>query len=78
MEGRVSLMRVNPTRAVLMGCAADVSQTALHDDSGSYDSGDPEVQVTRQVPVTLHWPQRGIRTRSGTSSKGAAYRLAAA
>jgi hypothetical protein len=78
MEGRVGLMRVNPTRVVSMGCATDVCQTAPHDDSGSNDGGDPEVQVTRQVPIALHWPQCGIRTQSSTSSKGAAYRLAAA
>jgi hypothetical protein len=47
MEARVGLMRVNPTRAVSMGHAADVCQTTPHDDSGSYDGADPEVQVTR-------------------------------
>jgi hypothetical protein len=52
-----------------MGCATDVCQSASHDDLGSYDGGDPEVQVTRQDIVALRWPQRGIRTRSGTSSK---------
>jgi hypothetical protein len=61
-----------------MGHATDVCQTAPHDDSGSYDGVDPEVQVMRWVTVALHWPQRGIRARSSTSSKGAAYRLAAA
>jgi hypothetical protein len=30
-----------------MGRAADVCQSAPHDDSESYDGGDPEVQVTR-------------------------------
>jgi hypothetical protein len=34
--------------------------------------------VTRLVTGALHRPQRGIKTRSGTSSKGAAYRLATA
>jgi hypothetical protein len=79
MEARVGLMRVNPTRVILMGCATNVCQTAPHDDSGSYDDGtDPKVQATRPVPVALHWPRRGIRARSSTSSQGAAYRLAAA
>jgi hypothetical protein len=31
--------------------------------------------MTRQDNAALHRPQRGIKTRSGTSSKGAAYRL---
>jgi hypothetical protein len=53
-----------------MGRATDVCQTAPHDNSGSYDGGDPEVQVTRQVTVALHWPRHGIRTRNDTSSKG--------
>jgi hypothetical protein len=78
MEGRVGLMRVNPMRAISMGCFTDVCQSAPHDNSGSYDDGGPKVQVTRQVTVALHWPQRGIRARSGTSSKGAAYQLTAA
>jgi hypothetical protein len=69
MESRVGLMRVKPTRAVLMGRLTDVCQSASHDNLGSYDGGDPEVQVTRQDTVALRWPQRGIRTRSGTSSK---------
>jgi hypothetical protein len=53
-----------------MGRTTDVCQSTPHDDSESYDGGDPEVQVTRQVTVALRWLQRGIRTRSGTSSKG--------
>jgi hypothetical protein len=61
-----------------MGRAADVCQIAPRDNSGSNDGGDPEVQVTRQVAVALHWPQRGIRAQSGTSSEGAACRLTAA
>jgi hypothetical protein len=69
MEGRVGLMQVNPTRAASMGRLTDVCQSTPHDDSVSYDGGDPEVQVTRQVTVALFWPQHGIKTRSGTSSK---------
>jgi hypothetical protein len=69
MESRVDLMQVNPARAVSMGRLTDVCQSASHDDSGSYDGGDPEVQVTRQDTVALRWPQCGIRTQTGTSSK---------
>jgi hypothetical protein len=58
-----------------MGCVADVHQSVPHDDLGSYDGGDPEVQATRQVTGALRRPRRGIRARRGTSSKGAAYRL---
>jgi hypothetical protein len=61
-----------------MGRVTDVYQTAPHDDSGSYDSGDSEVKVTRLVTGALCRPQRGIGIRSGTSSKGAACRLATA
>jgi hypothetical protein len=60
-----------------MGHVADVCQSAPHGDSGSYDSGDSEVKTTRQATGALHRPQRGSKTRSGTSSKGVAHRLAA-
>jgi hypothetical protein len=59
-----------------MGCVADVCQSAPHDDSGNYDGGDSEVKMTRLATGALRRPQRGIKTRSGTSSKGAAHRLA--
>jgi hypothetical protein len=58
-----------------MGCIADVYQPAPHDDSGSYDGGDSKVKTTRRVTGALHRPQRGIKARSDTSSKGVAYRL---
>jgi hypothetical protein len=61
-----------------MGCVADVYQSAPHDDLGSYDGGDSKVKMTGLVTSALHRPQRGIKTRSGTSSKGTAYRLATA
>jgi hypothetical protein len=53
-----------------MGHAADVCQSTSRDNSGSYCDGDSEVQVTRHVTDALRWLQRGIETRSGTSSKG--------
>jgi hypothetical protein len=61
-----------------MGHAADACQTAPYDDSGSYCGGDSEVKMTRQVTGALRRPQRGIRARSDTSSKEAAYRLVTA
>jgi hypothetical protein len=61
-----------------MGHIADVYQSAPHDDSGSYDGGDSKVKMTRLATGALRRPRRGIKTRSGTSSKGAAYRLATA
>jgi hypothetical protein len=61
-----------------MGHVADVYQSAPHDDSGSYDGGDSEVKMTRLATGALRWPQRRIKTRSGTSSKGVAYQLATA
>jgi hypothetical protein len=61
-----------------MGRVADAYQSAPHDDLGSYDGGDSEVKMTRLVTGALRRPQRGIKTRSGTSSKGVAYRLATA
>jgi hypothetical protein len=53
-----------------MGCVADVCQSAPHDDSGSYDGGDSEVKMIRLATGALHRPQRGVKTLSGTSSKG--------
>jgi hypothetical protein len=57
---------------------ADVCQSTPHDDSGSYDGGDSEVKMTRLATGALCLPQRGSKTRSGTSSKEAAHRLAVA
>jgi hypothetical protein len=61
-----------------MGHVADVCQSAPHDDSGSYDGGDFEVKMTRPAIGALRRPQRGSKTRSGTSSKEATHRLVAA
>jgi hypothetical protein len=61
-----------------MGDVADVCPSAPHDDLGSYDGGDSEVKMTRLATGALRRPQRGSKTRSGTSSKEAARRLAAA
>jgi hypothetical protein len=61
-----------------MGRIADVCQSAPHDDPGSYDGGDSEVKMIRLATGALRRPQRGIKTRSGTSSKGATHRLATA
>jgi hypothetical protein len=61
-----------------MGHVVDVCQSAPHDDSGSYDGGDSEVKMTRLATGALRRPQRGSKTQSGTSSKKAACRLAAA
>jgi hypothetical protein len=58
-----------------MGRVADVCQSAPHDDSGSYSGGDSEVKMIRLATGALRRPQRGIKTRSGTSSEGAAHRL---
>jgi hypothetical protein len=56
----------------------DVYQSAPHDDPGSYGGGDSEVKMTRLATGALRRPRRGIKTRSGTSSKGEAYRLTTA
>jgi hypothetical protein len=61
-----------------MGRVADVCQSAPHDHSGSYDGGDSEVKMMRLATSALHRPRRGIKTRSGTSSEGAAHRLVTA
>jgi hypothetical protein len=39
-----------------MGCVADVNQSVPHDNSGSYDGGDSEVKMTRQVTAALRRP----------------------
>jgi hypothetical protein len=61
-----------------MGRITDVCQSTPHDDSGSYNGGDSEVKMTRLATGALRRPQRRIKTQSGTSSKGVAYRLATA
>jgi hypothetical protein len=58
-----------------MGHDADVCQSAPHDDWGSYDGGDSEVKTTRPAIGALRRSWRGIKTRSATSSEGAACRL---
>jgi hypothetical protein len=60
-----------------MGQITNVGLALPHDVLWNH-CRDRRVQVTRQVTGALHRPQRGIRARSGTSSKGAAYRLATA
>jgi hypothetical protein len=62
----------------LMGHTADVCQPTSHDDSGSYDGGDSEVKMTRLATGALCRPPCGDKTQSGTSSKEAVHRLAAA
>jgi hypothetical protein len=62
----------------LMGRVADVCQSTPHDDPGSYEGGDSEVKMTRPATGALRWPQRGSKTRGGTSSKEVAPRLMAA
>jgi hypothetical protein len=52
-----------------MGRATDACQPTPHNDSGSYGGGS-KVQATRHFTAALCWLQHGIRTRSGTSSKG--------
>jgi hypothetical protein len=60
-----------------MGHVADMCRSISHDDSGSYDGGDSEVQMTRLATGALYRPPRGNKTRSSTSSKEAARRHAA-
>jgi hypothetical protein len=61
-----------------MGHVADICQPTSHDNSGSYDGGDTEVQMTRLATGPQFRPPRGNKTRSGTSSEETARRLAAA
>jgi hypothetical protein len=51
------------------GRVADVSLTSPHDVIRNH-YGDRRVQATRHGTAALRWPQRGVRTRSGTSSEG--------
>jgi hypothetical protein len=59
-----------------MGHVADTCQIASHDDSGSYDSGDSEVKMTRPITGALRRPWLKIEARSSASSKEAACRPA--
>jgi hypothetical protein len=61
----------------LMGHITDVRRPTSHDDSGSYDCGDSEVNMTRLAIGTLRRPPRGNKARSGTIIKEAAHQLAA-
>jgi hypothetical protein len=72
MKSRAGLMRIDgtaQTRGVLMGRFADAIGATLRDVSRDHYGG-PKVQVTRHCTAALRRPQHGIRTRSGTSSKG--------
>jgi hypothetical protein len=69
MKSRASLMRVDQTRSVLMGRITDVSLVSPHDVIWNHYR-DQRVQATRHDTAALRWPQRGIRTQSGTSSEG--------
>jgi hypothetical protein len=51
------------------GRATDACQSTPHDDLGSYYGGS-KVQAMRCYTAALCQSQRGIRTRSGTSSEG--------
>jgi hypothetical protein len=70
-------MRINHTCGVSMGHFADASLISSRDVLWNHYGG-RIVKMTRQDAGALRRPQRGIRTRSGTSSKGAAHRLATA
>jgi hypothetical protein len=70
-------MRINHTRGVSMGHIADASLIPSRDVLRNHYGG-RRVKMTGRVTGALRRPQRGIKTRSGTSSKGAAYRLATA
>jgi hypothetical protein len=76
-KSRVGLMRMNYMRGVSMGRITDVGLATPRDVLWNH-CRDRRVKVTRQDTGALRRPQRGIRARSGTSSKGAAYRLATA
>jgi hypothetical protein len=70
-------MRINYTRGISMGRITDVGLALPHDVLWNH-CRDRRVQVIRKVTGAPRRPQRGIRARSGTSSKGVAYRLATA
>jgi hypothetical protein len=68
-------MRINHTCVISMGHFADASLISSRDVLWNHYGG-RRVKMTRRDAGALHRPQRGIKTQSGTSSKGAAYRLA--
>jgi hypothetical protein len=70
-------MRINHTCGISMGHVADASLVSSCDVLWNHYEG-RRVKMTRQDAGTLRWSQRGIKTRSGTSSEGAAHQLATA
>jgi hypothetical protein len=60
-----------------MGHVADASLISSRDILWNHYGG-RRVKMTRQDAGALRRPQRGSKTQSGTSSKGAAYRLVTA
>jgi hypothetical protein len=70
-------MRINHTRGISMGHITDVSFISSCDVLWNH-YGNRRVKVTRLDTAALRWLRRRDRARSGTSSKGAAYRLVTA
>jgi hypothetical protein len=70
-------MQVNHTCGVSMGHITDASLISSRDVLWHH-YGDRRVKVTRSDAAALRWLWCRDRTRSGTSSKEAAYRLATA
>jgi hypothetical protein len=70
-------MRINHTRGVSMGHIADASLISSCDVLRNHYGGQ-RVKMTRQDATALRWLWHRDGTRSSTSSKGAAYRLATA
>jgi hypothetical protein len=77
VKSRAGLMRINRARGVSMGHITDASHISSRDVVWNH-YGDRRVKVTRQDAAALRWLRCRDGTRSGTSSKGAAYRLATA
>jgi hypothetical protein len=72
MKSRAGLMRIDGAtqmRGILMGRFADAISPTLRDISRDH-YGESKVQAMRRCTVALRRPQRGIRTRSGTSFEG--------
>jgi hypothetical protein len=70
-------MRINHTYGVSMGHIADASLISSRDILWNHYGGQ-RVKMTRQDAGALRRLQRGIKTRSSTSSEGAVHRLATA
>jgi hypothetical protein len=68
-------MRINHTCGISMGHFADASLISSRDILWNHYGG-RRVKMTRQDTGALRRLQCGIRTRSGTSSEGAAHWLA--